>query len=67
MQMNQKHDVKQPILFVLSIDTEEEWDWSGPFPQHIVNVTNIDKLPAFNNICENLGVRPTYFVDYAVA
>ncbi|MFT5813093.1 MAG: hypothetical protein ACI9VT_000833, partial [Psychroserpens sp.] len=42
-------------------------DWSGPFPQHIVNVTNIDKLPAFNNICENLGVRPTYFVDYAVA
>lgn len=58
---------KTPIIFVLTIDTEEEWDWSGPFPQKVANVNNIDKLPAFNNICENLGIRPTYFVDYAVS
>lgn len=57
----------KPILFVLTIDTEEEWDWSGPFPQQQANVKNIDKLPAFNTICEELGIRPTYFVDYAVA
>jgi hypothetical protein len=58
---------KPPIIFVLTIDTEEEWDWSGPFPQKVANVKNIDKLPIFNNICENLGIRPTYFVDYAVS
>jgi hypothetical protein len=58
---------KTPIIFVLTVDTEEEWDWSGPFPQQVANVKNIDKLPAFNHICENLGIRPTYFVDYAVA
>ena len=58
---------KKPIIFVLSIDTEEEWDWTGPFPQQVAYVQNIDKLPAFNSVCENLGIRPTYFVDYAVA
>jgi hypothetical protein len=58
---------KKPIIFVLSIDTEEEWDWTGPFPQQVADVQNIDKLPAFNSVCENLGIRPTYFVDYAVA
>jgi hypothetical protein len=58
---------KKPIIFVLTIDTEEEWDWSGPFPQQVANVQNIDKLPAFNSLCEKLGIRPTYFVDYAVA
>ena len=58
---------KTPIIFILTIDTEEEWDWSGPFPQQVANVKNIDKLPAFNHICEGLGIRPTYFVDYAVA
>lgn len=58
---------KKTIIFVLTIDTEEEWDWSGPFPQQVANVENIDKLPAFNTICENIGIRPTYLVDYAVA
>lgn len=56
-----------PILFVLSVDTEEEWDWSGPFPVQKISVQNIDKLPAFHQMCSDLGVRPTYFVDYAVA
>jgi hypothetical protein len=60
-------DNNKPILFVLSVDTEEEWDWSGPFPQQTTNVQNIDKLPEFNAICEEIGIRPTYFVDYAVA
>lgn len=58
---------KQPLIFILSIDTEEEWDWSGPFPQQVASVKNIDRLPEFQQICESLGVRPTYFVDYAVS
>lgn len=57
---------KQPILFVLSIDTEEEWDWSGPFPQKHASVQNIIQVPEFHNSMTSLGIRPTYFVDYAV-
>lgn len=58
---------KQTVLFVLSIDTEEEWDWSGPFPQKDFSVENVTNLPKFQNLCEDLGIKPTYFVDYAVA
>ncbi|MGS2721735.1 polysaccharide deacetylase family protein [Paraglaciecola aestuariivivens] len=58
---------KPAILFVLTIDTEEEWDWSGPFPQQVAEVDNIAKLPAFHQLCANLGIKPTYFIDFAVA
>lgn len=58
---------KKDVLFVLTIDTEEEWEWSKAFPQHDCSVQNIEKLPAFQSFCESLGIRPTYFVDYAVA
>lgn len=57
---------KPPILFVLSVDTEEEWDWSGPFPQEFADVKNVDRIPEFQNLCTELGIKPTYFVDYAV-
>ncbi|MHA7816378.1 MAG: polysaccharide deacetylase family protein [Pseudohaliea sp.] len=55
------------LVFVLSMDTEEEWDWSGPFPQRDFSVANADRLPAFQAFCDGLGIRPTYFVDYAMA
>lgn len=58
---------KPPLLFVLSIDTEEEWDWSGPFPEKNFDVDNVQHLPKFHSICHELGIKPTYFVDYAVA
>jgi len=58
---------KPDVLFVLSIDTEEEWDWSGPFPKEDCSVANIQQLPRFQTFCETLNIRPTYFVDYAVA
>ena len=55
------------VLFVLSIDTEEEWNWDKSFPQNNFSVKNIQKIPAFQAFCDSIGVRPTYFVDYAVA
>lgn len=57
----------QPVLFILSVDTEEEWDWTESFPDKQPSVTNIEQLPAFQHVCDGLGIRPTYFVDYAVA
>lgn len=58
---------KPDVIFILSIDTEEEWDWTGPFPKNNCSVENIQKLPDFQAFCETLNIRPTYFVDYAVA
>jgi len=58
---------KSDLIFVLSVDTEEEWDWSGPLPQKQFAVSNAVKVPYFQEFCDELGVRPTYFVDYAVA
>jgi hypothetical protein len=58
---------KQDVLFVLTIDTEEEWLWDDEFPQHDCSVKNVAKLPDFQTFCASLGIRPTYFVDYAIA
>jgi len=58
---------KPKSLFILTVDTEEEWDWSGPFPNSNFSVRNADELPAFQNFCQELGVKPTYLVDYAIA
>ncbi len=58
---------KQDVLFVLTIDTEEEWQWDDDFPQRDFSVENVERLPAFQQFCEAQGIRPTYFVDYAVA
>ena len=55
------------VLFVLTVDTEEEWDWDGEFPNQHCQVSNIQKLPEFHRHCQQLGIRPTYLTDYAVA
>lgn len=55
------------VLFVLSVDTEEEWDWDGPFPEKNFSVKNGGHIPRFQNFCDERGIKPTYFVDYAIA
>jgi len=54
-------------FFILTIDTEEEWDWSGDFPHPPFSTKNIEQIPKFQAFCHELGVLPTYFVDHAVA
>ncbi|WP_200911629.1 polysaccharide deacetylase family protein [Teredinibacter purpureus] len=58
---------RKPILFLLSVDTEEEFNWDGVFPQQDCSIENIQCLPRFQAFCERLGIRPTYLVDYPVA
>jgi hypothetical protein len=57
---------KPEVLFVLSVDTEEEWDWADAFPEQHCNVTNVNFLPDFQAFCQSHQIRPTYFVDYPV-
>lgn len=58
---------KPNVIFLLSVDTEEEWDWSGPFPDKEFSVKNVNELPAFQTFCQECGIKPTYLVDHAVA
>lgn len=58
---------KPSVTFILSVDTEEEWNWSDSFPNKDFSVTNVDEIPAFQAFCQELNIKPTYLVDYAVA
>jgi hypothetical protein len=57
---------KPNTLFILTVDTEEEWHWDEPFPESDCQVENVQQIPQFQHFCEKIGIRPTYFVDYAV-
>ena len=57
---------KEKIILVLSVDTEEEFDWNSGFPQDNCSIDNVNQIPGFQYFCENLGIRPTYLVDYPV-
>lgn len=53
-------------LFILTVDAEEEWDWSSGLPQPPYSTENIRRIPEFQNRCSAAGLVPTYFVDSAV-
>ena len=53
--------------FVVTVDTEEEFDWSGPFDRARHSLESIPRLAKFQQFCEGHGVVPVYLVDYPVA
>ena len=53
-------------LIVLTVDAEEEWDWSAGLPSPPYSTENIKCIPAFQRRCSAIGLVPTYFVDSAV-
>ncbi len=56
-----------PVYFLVTIDTEEDNAWNLDFLPHTeLSVDNIQYLPAFQQFCERLGIRPTYLVNYPV-
>jgi hypothetical protein len=36
---------KPELVFILTIDTEEEWYWNGPFPEQDLSVKNLESIP----------------------
>ena len=53
--------------FVVTVDTEEEFDWGKPFERTGHSLDHVPRLAKFQQFCEGLGIVPTYLVDYPVA
>lgn len=56
-----------PPVLIVSIDTEAEYDWHGPFLRTNTKVDNLRHQAAAQAIFDRFGVRPIYLIDYAVA
>lgn len=52
--------------FIVTVDTEEEFDWSSPFARAEHSLDSIPRLAKFQQFCEGYGVVPVYLVDYPV-
>ncbi len=55
-----------PTLFVV-VDTEAEFDWSGPMGREHANVAAIQQIERGQAVFDRYGLRPVYVVDYPVA
>ncbi len=58
--------MRAPQLLVV-VDTEEEFDWDGPFSRDSVGTRSIPSQARAHAIFDRFGVVPTYVVDYPVA
>ena len=55
---------ERKTTFVVTVDTEGDNEWERQTEPTYVNV---QALPAFQELCDEYGVRPTYLVTYDVA
>lgn len=53
--------------FIVTVDTEEEFDWDAPLDRTRHTVATVPALRKFQQFCEGFGVIPTYLIDYPVA
>ena len=53
--------------FLLTVETEGEFDWDKPFERSERGLSHVPRLAKFQMFCENEGVAPVYLVDWAVA
>lgn len=53
--------------FLVTIDTEEEFDWGAPFRREGHGTASIPAFARFQQFCEGFGVVPIFLMDYPVA
>jgi hypothetical protein len=53
--------------FLLTVDTEEEFDWNAPLDRHEHRTDAIPALRKFMQFCEGYGIAPVFLVDYPIA
>lgn len=52
---------------LLTVDTEEEFNWRGEFSKSGYGLDHVTRLVKFQEFCENLGVVPVYLVDWPIS
>jgi hypothetical protein len=53
--------------FLVTVDTEEEFDWTKPLAREGHGLDHLPRLAKFQEFCEGLGFVPVYLVDWPVA
>jgi hypothetical protein len=53
--------------FLLTVDTEEEFDWGRPLTRDRHGLRHVAALARFQAFCEAEGVVPVYLVDWPIA
>lgn len=53
--------------FVLTVDTEEEFDWAAPLTRDQFRLDTVPELASFQQFCEGYGAKPVYLLDYPLA
>jgi len=52
--------------FLLTVDTEEEFDWGKPLAREGHGLAHVAQLARFQAFCESEGVVPVYLVDWPI-
>jgi hypothetical protein len=53
--------------FLVTVDTEEEFDWTKPLAREGHGLDHVLRLAKFQEFCENEGVVPVYLIDWPIA
>jgi hypothetical protein len=53
--------------FIVTVDTEEEFDWAKPLARDGHTLDHVPRLAKFQEFCEGEGVVPIYLVDWPIA
>lgn len=75
VRINEPPVVVQPLQFeagfgqrfIVTIDTEEEFDWTKPLQRSGHSLESVPRLRKFQQFCESQGVCPIYLIDYPIA
>lgn len=57
-------DFGQRVL--LTVDTEEEFDWNSPFRREGYGLSHVAEIRRFQTFCEGIGAHPVYLVDWPI-
>lgn len=53
--------------FLVTVDTEEEFDWTQPLAREGYGLEHVPELARFQALCEDEGVVPVYLADWPIA
>lgn len=52
--------------FLVTVDTEEEFDWTKPLERSGHGLAHIPRLAKFQSFCEGFDIAPVYLVDFPI-